>query len=127
MIVKKIIKIPDIVIILLASVLTGFSAFVSYAKPMKTSQVLIRGQERTWIFPLDAEEIVTVQGPLGNTTIKIHDSKAWVESSPCNNQTCVTQGHIRRQRAWAACLPNNVLLIIEGTDEAGNVPDSIAW
>ena len=124
--VKKILKIPDIMIILLAAGLTGFSAFVSYAKPMKTSRVLIQGQDQTWVFPLDAEETVTVPGPLGNTTIIIHGLEAWVESSPCNNQTCVAQGHIKQQRAWAACLPNNVLLIIEGTDES-NVPDSIAW
>ena len=123
----KFIKIPDIAIILLAAGLTGFSAFASYAKPLNTSRVLIRGQDQTWIFPLDAEETVMVPGPLGNTTIKIHGQEAWVESSPCNNQTCVTQGHIRQQRAWAACLPNNVLLIIEGTDESANVPDSIAW
>jgi hypothetical protein len=120
-------KIPDIVIILFAAGLTFLSAYTSYAKPHKTSRVLIRGQDQTWIFPLDAEETVTINGPLGNTTVKIRNREAWVESSPCKNQTCVAQGHIRQQRAWAACLPNSVLLIIEGTDEPGNIPDSIAW
>ena len=123
----KFFKIPDIAIILLAAGLTVFSAFTSYAKPQKTSQVVIRGQIQEWIFPLSAEETVTVRGPIGNTTIKIRGGEAWVESSPCNNQTCVAQGHIRQQRAWAACLPNNVLLIIEGTNEPGNAPDTIAW
>ncbi|MDR0444039.1 MAG: NusG domain II-containing protein [Treponema sp.] len=119
------IKIPDILIILLAASLTGFSAFAAYAKP-KAVRVLIRGQEREWTFPLDAEETVTVQGPLGNTVVRIHDSRAWVESSPCENQTCVASGHVRRQGAWAACLPNNVLLLIEGSNDEPEI-DSIAW
>ena len=121
------IKIPDIVIILLALGLTGFSASAAYFSPQNDMQALVQGQNQLWIFPLDAEETVVVRGPLGNTVVRIHDGQAWIESSPCDNQTCVATGHIRRQRAWAACLPNNVFLMIEGNDEHGNIPDSIAW
>jgi hypothetical protein len=120
-------KIPDIVIILLALVLTGFSAFAANSSPQITAQVLIQGRDRLWVFPLDAEETVAVQGPLGNTVIRIQGKQAWVESSPCENQTCVASGHIRQRRAWTACLPNNVFLMIEGNDEQANIPDSIAW
>ena len=83
------IKIPDIVIILLALGLTGFSAFASYLSPRITTQVLIQGRDQLWLFPLDAEETVVVRGPLGDTVIRIHANQAWVESSPCDNQTCV--------------------------------------
>ena len=119
------VKITDIVIILLALGLVCYSSFSVYAKPRTAGRVLIQSQSRTWIFPLDAEETVEVQGPLGTTVVKIRNSQAWVESSPCDNQTCVASGHIRQQRAWAACLPNNVLIMIEGESE--NVPDSVAW
>ena len=121
------VKIPDIVIIALALGLTGFSAFAAYVKPQQTTQVLIQGQDRTWVFPLDAEETVKVHGPLGITELRIHQNQAWVESSPCDNKTCVASGHIRLRGSWAACLPNNVLLIIEGKDEQGDTPDVIAW
>ncbi|MCL2067580.1 MAG: NusG domain II-containing protein [Treponema sp.] len=120
-------KIPDIIIILLAIGLTVASAFSVYAKPQDSSQVLIQGQRQKWIFPMDAEETVAVAGPLGNTVVKIHNGQAWVEYSPCDNQTCVASGYIRQQRAWAACLPNNVFLIIEGNDGQGNNPDAVAW
>jgi len=120
-------KIPDILIILLGLGLIGFSAFAAYVSPEVSTRVLIQGQDRLWIFPLDAEETVIVSGPLGDTVIKIHDNQAWVESSPCDNQTCVAAGHIRQPRAWTACLPNNVFLMIEGNNETGNIPDSIAW
>ena len=120
------VKLPDIVIILLALALTGFSAFSVYVKPRDTSHVMIQGMSQTWVFPLSAEETVSVPGPLGTTVVRIHENRAWVESSPCENQTCVGMGHIWLQGAWVACLPNNVFLMIEGSDEQGNL-DSIAW
>ena len=111
------VKIPDIVIILMALGLTGFSAFRVYVKPQSTTRVLIEGSTQQWVFPLDAEETVNVRGPLGITVVKIHGDEAWVESSPCDNKVCVGAGHLNRNGEFAACLPNNVLLIIEGHDD----------
>ena len=123
----KLLKIADIVIILLAIALTGFSAFVVYAQPRDTIRVVIQGSNQKWIFPLDAEETVRVRGPLGNTVVRIHGNEAWVESSPCANQTCVAMGHANSRGGWVACLPNNVFFLIEGTNENGTHPDITAW
>jgi hypothetical protein len=117
----------DVVMILLALGLTGFSAFAVYVKPRDASQVLINGSGQEWVFPLDANERVTVPGPLGDTVIKIQDNQAWVESSPCTNQVCVAAGHINAQGEWVACLPNNVFLMVEGKEVRRHVPDSTTW
>jgi len=122
---KKRIKIPDIVIIFISVTLTVSSAYAAYIKPQNTVKVLIRGQDKEWTFPLEANETVTVNGPLGDTTVKINEGRAWIESSPCNNQTCVGMGYAHRQGQWALCLPNKVMLIIEGTDDKDI--DSITW
>jgi hypothetical protein len=106
----------DIVIILLALSLTGFSFFSTYLKPRNILQVLIQGQNQKWIFPMGAEETVNVQGPLGSTVVRIHENQAWVESSPCKNKICVSAGHLRSNGEFAACLPNKVLIMIEGND-----------
>jgi hypothetical protein len=125
---KKIpLKIPDVIIILLSLGLTGFSAHSAYLKPRNTAQVMIQSQTQTWLFPLDAEETINVPGPLGTTVVRIHDNQAWVEYSPCENKTCVACGHIWAQGAWVACLPNNVFLLIEGSDGYSDLPDSIVW
>jgi hypothetical protein len=110
-------KAADIFIIFLAAGLTVFSAYTAYSGPQDSSRVLIKGQDQKWTFPLDADETIVVSGPLGDTVVRIHNDGAWVESSPCQNQTCVSSGIVQRQGRWAACLPNNVLLIIEGIDE----------
>ena len=123
------IKIPDIVIILMALGLTVFSGFVAYARPNDTSQVLIQGPDRIWVFPLDAEETIRVRGILGDdTVIRISGAEAWVESSPCNNQTCVGMGRIgtRVWWSWIACLPNNVMFMIEGSNDHRHT-DATAW
>ena len=117
----------DIAIVALSIGLTGISAFYLYNKPNNSSQFLIQGQTQSWIFPMDAEETINVNGPLGITVVRIQGKEAWVETSPCVNKSCVAQGHALYQGAWIACLPNCVFLVIEGNNEQGIVPDTIVW
>ena len=114
-------------IILLSLGVTVFSSFAAYVKPSNTLMVLIEGQGQRWIYPLDAEETVTVRGPMGDTVIRIHNNEAWVESSPCDNQTCIGMGHVDYNGAWVACLPNNVFFMIEGSDELRRITDTTTW
>ena len=123
------IKIPDIVIILMALGLTVYSGFIAYAGSSGSAQVLIQGPNRSWVFPLDAEETVKVRGILGDdTVVRIHEGEVWAESSPCDNQTCVGMGRITGNSwfAWIACLPNNVFIMIEGANDSGHT-DATAW
>jgi hypothetical protein len=126
---RKTLKIADIVIILLSLGVTVFSGFTAYVKPANTIQVMIEGQEQHWVYPLDAEETVNVKGPLGTTIVRIHNNEAWVESSPCENQTCVGMGHVTSDSLipWVACLPNNVFFMIERSDELRKITDTNTW
>ena len=115
----------DIIIILLVSILTFFMIYRVYAAPQEKAQILIQSQNGEWTYPAEAKEKLDVLGPLGYTTVIIKDNRAWIENSPCVNQNCVAAGEITRQGQWAACLPNNILLMIQGG--GGNDVDSIAW
>jgi hypothetical protein len=117
----------DFAVIGLSAALTAFSAFMIYAKPQNTQQVMIRGSGKVWVFPLDAEETVTVPGPLGDTVVEIRNHQAHVVSSPCENQTCVAAGHIDSGGQWVACLPNKVFVVIEGKDDINEYIDSAVW
>ena len=119
------VKFLDILIIFLAAGLTLFTAFTAYVKPQSAARVLIRGQDREWTFLLNSDETVVVAGPLGDTIVRIGENSAWVESSPCANQTCIASGHLARQGQWAACLPNNVLVMIHGAED--DDVDASAW
>ena len=119
------VKLLDVLIILLAIGAAVFSSYNAYIKPQGEALVLIQGQGSEWIFDIGASETVIVAGPLGDTTVRIKNNNAWVEESPCGNKTCVASGFVKRQGQWAACLPNNVLLIIQGKGEGDY--DAHAW
>jgi hypothetical protein len=73
------------------------------------------------------EETVNVNGPLGNTVIRIHGNQAWIDSSPCKNKICVAMGHVKSNGDWVACLPNNVFLIIKGNNDIQKTTDAATW
>jgi len=118
------IRIFDIIVILVVAGLTFFAAYIAYMKPQGKTQVLILGDGVEWVFPVDAEETIVVKGPVGDTTVRIHGNSAWIESSPCDNYTCIAVGSISKRGEWAACLPNNVLIIIHGIDDE---IDGLSW
>jgi hypothetical protein len=115
----------DFAAIFLSLCLTIFSFVAVYAKPQKNTVVNIKGAGQTWVFPLEAEEMLPVHGPLGDTVVEISAGSVRVVSSPCANQTCVAAGHIHGQGRWVACLPNGVVVSIEGGDDGGL--DAAAW
>jgi len=122
---RSIFKAADIIIIILIAGFSFFSAFNIYFKPQsKAAQVLIRAEGKEWAYPIDAEEIVEIKGPLGSTVIKINAKKAQIISSPCDNKTCIATGLLAQKGQWSACLPNNVLLIILGDE--GEL-DVVTW
>ena len=105
----------DFLIIIIAVGVVLVSGYNAYLKPQDSVRVLIKGQGKEWVFPLETKETIVVAGPLGNTVVQIDTDRAWVESSPCSNQTCTASGSIHRLGQWAACLPNNVLVVIQGS------------
>lgn len=78
------------------------------------SQVRIRGPEETYLFQLESEQEVFVEGPLGETHIEIHNGQVHVVSSPCRDKICIQAGQVSRAGEWIACLPNQVFVKIEG-------------
>jgi hypothetical protein len=117
----------DFAAIALSLILTIYTGVAVYTGTQQAAQVLIQGSGRTWLFPLDAEERITVPGPIGETVVEIRGGRVRVLSSPCGNQTCVAAGHIRRRGEWAACLPNKVLVAIEGSTDDGETLDAAVW
>jgi hypothetical protein len=113
----------DVPAVLLAAAITAGAAFWVYGGASGEAKVIIESGDKTWVYPLDAEETIAVPGALGTTVVHIHDGAAAVESSPCENQTCVAAGSIHLNGQWVACLPNAVFVRIEGS-AIDEVPDA---
>jgi len=64
----------------------------------------------------------SLQGPLGVTVLEIKDGEARVKSSPCPDRKCVRMGKLGPLNPAIACVPNKIIIRLEGKDEQ---PDAI--
>ena len=65
-------------------------------------------------YPMEAEDTLRVEGPLGVTTIEIARGRARVLDSPCPYKLCVKAGAIGKAGELIACVPNRVVVRVEG-------------
>ncbi|MDR0909582.1 MAG: NusG domain II-containing protein [Spirochaetaceae bacterium] len=113
----------DILVIAFAVLTTAFSGYLVYGRQDEADEVLIECMGKKWVYPLTANEEVLIPGPLGASVVRISGEKAWVDFSPCPNQTCVQTGSIHHAGDWVACLPNQVFVSVQSKGQ--NEGDSL--
>jgi hypothetical protein len=77
------------------------------------------GSHVVFAAPLDAPREVDLAGPLGTTRLVITADGARITASPCALKACMGMGPARRPGDLLACLPNRILVEIEGDREEG--------
>ena len=70
-------------------------------------------------FPLNSNQIVQVEGPIGTTEVEINQGKARILRSPCKLKVCIKSGYIQYADRLSSCLPNKVMVRIEGETQRG--------
>jgi len=103
----------DIIAILITLIVIALFAYFVYSGTGEEQMVYVQGVEGMWVYPLDKNASLTVNGPIGETEVVIENGSARVVSSPCHQQICVSSGAISRPGSWIACLPNRVFVRIE--------------
>jgi hypothetical protein len=68
-------------------------------------------------FSLDEDGFIPVNGNLGTTRVEVAGGRVRVLGSPCPYKLCVKSGPISRSGESLICLPNRVIIRIEGGDE----------
>jgi hypothetical protein len=111
------VKTLDFLAFLIAIAVTGLIAFQAYGNQSGTLQVSIKGDSGEWLFPLESDRTIEVEGPLGKTVVIIEDGAVRVSSSPCPEKICVKSGPINKPGRWIACLPNRIIIAITGRSE----------
>ena len=81
------------------------------------SEVVVESADQRQVYPLSRDQVLYLEGPMGRSRVEIARQGARIATSPCPEQRCVLQGWIRRQGEVAACLPNHLVLRIEGGNE----------
>ena len=64
--------------------------------------------------PLDEERTVELAGRLGSTRLAIRHGSVRILDSPCPRKICIGMGSITRTGELLACVPNGLLVRIDG-------------
>ena len=75
---------------------------------------------------LSVDRHQTVSGPLGETDVQVQDGRVRVAESPCPHRICVRSGWVTRAGDMIVCVPNRVIVRVEGEGEAGQM-DATTW
>ncbi|MGP1438777.1 MAG: NusG domain II-containing protein [Treponema sp.] len=108
----KAIRFLDVLIFLTVAFLTLFSFLAVYSNVDEAFNVVIKSQEKEWIYPLNMDIDVEIPGKLGITKVRIKNNEVSILSSPCPHKTCVQSPPLKKVGDWNACLPNQVFIYI---------------
>lgn len=107
---------------LAAAVLLGIQV---YSKTDTEPVLIIESPEGQWMYRMDTTIDIDIPGPLGMTHVHLEGGAAYISESPCPNRTCIAAPPISRPGSWTACLPNRVLIRIDG--EAPDEMDAVGY
>ena len=101
-----------VVLVIFAASLAG----IAWAATAPGGERLVVERDGRVIFtaPLASERTVVLPGPLGETVLAVSGGRVRVIDSPCRNKVCLGMGEIVRSGEVVACVPNRLLVRIDG-------------
>lgn len=82
-----------------------------------SSNFYVESQGKKYVYPIESNENLEFEGVIGKTVIRIKDKKAFITHSDCRDKVCIEMGHVHKSGQFAACLPNKIILGVEGDSE----------
>lgn len=112
---KKYIRKAD-VILLIILVIVGLvcTVIVSRSGSEGDSVVIEQNGDLFATYSLNEDRTVTVEGAKTTNIVKISNGEVIMSESTCKNQVCVRHSAISRSGESIICLPNRVVVRIEG-------------
>ena len=87
-----------------------------YSSGEKSSIVRISSNNKIFDYDITKDRVINIPGTLGDTVVEIKNKKVRILNSPCPNHTCM-RSSISRYPESLVCLPNDVIIQIEGEGE----------
>ena len=119
-IMKNMFNKADLILIIALSVLGACSLFVLRTANNEAdhlSAVVTVSGEKFGEFSLDENRIIPVNTKYGSNVLAIEDGKIFMSESFCPNHDCENFGKIGSQGQMIICIPNRLVVTIEGSSE----------
>lgn len=107
----------DVIFLLIFAVCVAGAFYSAGKKKSAGADLVVKTPEGRFLYPLNRNAELDFEGVIGHTKVTIKDGQAWVTESACENKNCIFMGILSRSGDFAACLPNAVILTVEGQDE----------
>ena len=78
--------------------------------------VAVRTADGDEVYPLNKDGVFSLNG--GTNTLVIENGEAWVSEANCPDKVCMGMGKISKNGEFIACLPNQVIIVVEGGEES---------
>lgn len=110
-------------LVVLLLLLAAGASFAFFGQRPKGRQVIVeQGGRVVFTAPLRTDRTVALAGPHGETVVAIRHGHACIAAASCPNKVCMGMGEVSRQGELIACVPNGLLLRVEG-DSGDEVRD----
>lgn len=104
----------DRLVVFLLLLAIGVSFYVVGQRPKGRQVVVEQGGRVVFAAPLRSDRKVVLAGPHGETVVAIRNGRACIVAASCPNKVCMGMGEVSRQGQMIACVPNGLLLHVEG-------------
>jgi len=113
-------------LLLVVTILVALS-FLLLLQRSHGARVVVSAADRiVFVAPLDREQRVELDGPLGITVLEIKKGAVRIISSPCSRKICINMGAIDQTGDLIACIPNQLVIRIEGKNKEDEEYDFIS-
>lgn len=106
----------DRLVVALLLALTAASFTLLGRQPQGAWVVVERDGRLLFRAPLGEDRSVLLPGLLGDTQLQIRDGHVRILDSPCPHKVCLGMGGVSRRGQLIACVPNRLIVHIEGED-----------
>ncbi len=120
----SLLKPGDWITLLGGAALTAWLALACWQGGAPDKAIIRSGGKVFREVPLNHDTTISIPGPLGTSTVAIHNLQARIASDPSPRQLCVHQGWLKQAGEIAICLPNQVSVELVG---ARRKYDSLAY
>lgn len=82
-----------------------------------TGRVTITGPSGVSVIGLDQDGTYRIDGTAGGLTVKVRAGAVSITEASCPDRVCVHTGEVRTPGSLIACVPNGVVVRVEGRDD----------
>lgn len=108
---------PLDVLIILGLLSAAIASFFLGTESSPGNRLVVENRGETILSaPLSEDRDFTLQGPLGKSLLSVKGGKVHMISSPCPRKACMGMGGISQAGEMIACVPNGLIIRIEGKE-----------